>query len=216
MTHTLHRQGSVESLEKDYCVLALVARQFDLKTDESKASAVKRLQGILDTMANHSPANLGSLYVKNGTYAHGMKAEEIRPGLKPNGFVLCVYDDKKNLKGVLTELKEKDFGISITVSGLIEEVFETCGEVGLQPHTISYSLGVWGKKNLLPKMELLEVTSMCGHAMVSANLVNRAIEDIKAGRTTAEKAAIEIARPCACGCFNTSRATELLRQAASA
>lgn len=216
MTHTLHRQGSRQSLEKDYSVLALVARQFDLANDERKASAVKRLQGICDTMANHSPVNLGSLYVQNGTYAHGMGTEEIRAGLKPNGFVLCVYDDKKKLKGVLAELKEKDYGISITVSGLIDEVFETCDEVGLQPHTISYSLGVWGKKNLLPKMELLEITSMCGHAMTSANLVNKAIADIKAGRTTAAAAATEIAKPCACGCFNTARAAELLQQAALA
>ncbi len=49
-----------------------------------------------------------------------------------------------------------------------------------------------------------------------ANLVNRAIEDIKAGRTTAAAAAKEIARPCACGCFNTTRAAELLQKAASA
>ncbi|MGE5618716.1 MAG: hypothetical protein ACM3US_05610 [Sphingomonadaceae bacterium] len=216
MTHTLHRQGSVESLGKDYCVLALVARQFDLATEERKASAVKRLQGICETMAAQDPANLGSLYVKDGTYAHGKGMEAIRDGLKPNGFVLCVYDDKEKLKGVLADLKEKDFGISITVSGLIDEVFGVCEEVGLQPHTISYSLGVWGKKNLLPKTELLEITSMCGHAMTSANLVNRAIEEIKAGRTTPEEAAIEIARPCACGCFNTARAAELLRQAASA
>ncbi len=215
MTHTLHRQGSRESLEKDYSVLALVARQFDLATEERKASAVQRLQGICDTMANHNPANLGSLYVKDGTYAHGMGAEEIRAGLKPNGFVLSVYDDREKLKGVLSELKEKDYGISITVSGLIDEVFDTCEDVGLQPHTISYSMGVWGKKNLLPRMELLEITSMCGHAMTSANLVNMAIEDIKAGRKTAEEASVEIARPCACGCFNTARAAELLKQAAT-
>lgn len=215
MTHTLHRQGSRESLEKDYSVLALVARQFDLATEERKASAVQRLQGICDTMANHSPANLGSLYVQDGTYAHGKATEEIRAGLKPNGFVLCVYDEKEKLKGVLSELKEKDYGISITVSGLIDEVFGTCEDIGLQPHTISYSLGVWGKKNLLPRMELLEITSMCGHAMTSANLVNRAIDEIKAGKKTAEDAAVEIARPCACGCFNTARAAELLKQAAA-
>jgi hypothetical protein len=215
MTHTLHRQGSVESLEQDYCVLALVARQFDLATEERKTSAVQRLQGICETMAAHDPANLGSLYVKDGTYAHGRTMDEIRAGLKPNGFVLCSYDDREKLKGVLAELKERDFGISITVSGLIDRVFDTCQEVGLRPHTISYSLGVWGKKKLLPKMELLEITSMCGHAMLSANLVNKAIKDIEAGRTTPEKAALEIAKPCACGCFNTARAAELLRQAAS-
>ena len=215
MTHTLHRQGSRESLEKDYCVLAMVARQFDLATDERKASAVKRMQGICETMARHAPANLGSLYVPDGTYAHGMGAEEIRDGLKSNGFILCAFDDKENLKGTLAELKEKDYGLSVTVSGLIDEVFDTCEDVGLMPHTVSYSMGYWGKKNLLPKMELLEITSMCGHAMTSANLVNKAIEEIRAGKKTAEEAAVELARPCACGCFNTTRTAELLRQAAS-
>ncbi|HEX2987427.1 MAG TPA: hypothetical protein VHS06_04570 [Chloroflexota bacterium] len=216
MTHTLHRQGPVETLEKDYCVLALVARQFDLANDERKASAVKRLQGICETMAKYGPANLGSLYVKNGTYSHDMSAEEIRAGLKPNGFVLCVYSDQNKFRDCLAELKEKDYGISITVSGLIGRVFGTCEEVGLMPHTISYSLGVWGKKSLLPKMELLEISSMCGHAMTSPNLVNNAIQDIKAGRTTAQAAAKAIARPCACGCFNTDRAADLLQKAASA
>ena len=214
MTHTLHRQGSRESLEKDYCILAMVARQFDLATEERKASAIVRMQGICETMARHSPANLGSLYVTDGTYAHGMGAEEIRDGLKSNGFVLCAYGDKENLKGALAELKDKDYGLSVTVSGLIDEVFDTCEDVGLQPHTISYSMGYWGKKELLPRAELLEITSMCGHAMTSANLVNRAIEDIKAGRKSPEQAAVEIARPCACGCFNTARAAELLKQAA--
>src|SRR5512133_641324 len=190
MTHTLHRQGSRQSLEKDFCVLAMVARQFDLATEERKVSAVERMQGICETMARHSPANLGSLYVTDGTYAHGMSAEEIRAGLKSNGFILCAYDDKDNLKGALAELKEKDYGLSVTVSGLIDEVFATCEDVGLQPHTISYSMGYWGKKELLPRMELLEITSMCGHAMTSANLVNRAIEEIKAGKQSPEEAAI--------------------------
>lgn len=95
-------------------------------------------------------------------------------------------------------------------------MFDTCGEVGLKPHTISYSLGIWGKRQLLPKAEILDITTMCGHAMTSAYLVNRAIEEVKAGRKSAEAAAVEIARPCACGCFNTARAAELLQQAASA
>lgn len=213
MTHTLHRHGSIESLRKDYCVLALVARQFDLKTEESKASALERLKKIADVVARHGPTNFGSLYVP-GTYAHGLTDEQIKEGLKPNGFVLCVFSDRDGLRDTLAELKEKDFGISITVSGLVREVFDTCEEVGLQPHTVSFSLGVWGKKKLLPRAEVLEITTMCGHAMTSTSLVNRAIEDVRAGRTTAEAAARELAQPCACGCFNTTRAAELLQKAA--
>ena len=165
-------------------------------------------------MAKHDPVNLGSIYVNNGTYAHGKSADEIREGLKPNGFILSVYSDLSKLREVLAELKDRDFGISITVSGLIDKVFGVCDDVGLQPHTISYSLGVWGKRQLLAKAEILEITTMCGHAMVSANLVNKAIADIKAGRTALE-VANELAIPCACGCFNTERAAGLLQQAAS-
>ena len=195
MTHTLHRHGSVESLQRDFCVLALVARQFDLKTEEAKASAVDRLKKIADVMASHDPANFGSLYV-------------------PNGFVLCVFDDRERLKETLAELKEKDYGISITVSGLVDEVFDICAEIGLQPHTVSYSLGAWGKRHLLPRAEILDLTTMCGHAMVAANLVNEAIDDVRTGRSTPEAAAKKVAGPCLCGCFNTARAAELLQQAA--
>ena len=80
---------------------------------------------------------------------------------------------------------------------------------------MAQSLGVWGKTELLPSKEVLEITTMCGHAMVAANLVEKIIEDIKKGKTTPEKAAKKLAKPCECGIFNPTRAAELLAAAAA-
>ena len=56
---------------------------------------------------------------------------------------------------------------------------------------------------------------MCGHGMVSFNLVREGIEDARRGWITAEKAAERWAEPCVCGIFNPVRATRLLRWVAS-
>ncbi len=209
MTHTLHRQGSCKSLASDFPVLAMVARQFDIVNDEAKQRTVEKLRNIFDLFWRYDPTNIGSLYVP-GTKEHGMSAAELRAGLRPNGFVGCVFSDRGSLKDALSELKERDFGISIVVSGLTDEVFQICDEVGLQPHTVDLALGVWGKKELLPKAELMEITTMCGHAMTSTNLVNDMIDKVRAGHITAEQAADELAKPCVCGIFNQKRAAELL------
>lgn len=213
MTHSLHRQGSCESLKKDYPVLAMVARQFDIVDEQAKKSTREKLQKIFDVFNGHGPTNLGSLYVP-GTRAHGMADSEMREKLKANGFVGTVFSDKAALRGMLAELKEKDYGISIIVSGLIDEVFGVCDEVGLQPHTIDLACGVWGNKKLLPKAELMEITTMCGHAMSSPALVEDLVGRVRKGTLTAEQAAVELAKPCVCGIFNQKRAAELISELA--
>ncbi len=213
MTHSLHRQGTRESLKKDYPVLAMVARQFDIVDDEAKKRTLTKLQAIFDVFQKHEPTNLGSLYVP-GTRAHGMSDADLRAGLRPNGFVGTVFSDRAHLRDMLAELKQRDFGISIIVSGLIDQVFGICEEVGLQPHTIDLALGVWGNKKLLPKAELLEITTMCGHAMVSPSLIDDLAGQVRKGRLTAEQAATELAKPCVCGIFNQKRAGELIAELA--
>lgn len=61
-------------------------------------------------------------------------------------------------------------------------------EVGLQPHTINLSLGIRGKKELPPGPEVLELTTMCGHALVARNLVRKAVAEVRAGRMAPEEA----------------------------
>ena len=48
--------------------------------------------------------------------------------------------------------------------------------------------------------------------MVSARLVETLAADARAGRCTAEEAALELARPCVCGAFNPARAAWLLKR----
>ena len=214
MTHTLYRQGSCESLKQDFPVLAMVTRPTDQINDEVKQRTVEKLRAIFDVFWRYEPTNIGSCYIPS-TKAHGMSAPELRAGLKPNGFVGCVFSERESLRDALKELKERDFGISIIVSGLIDEVFEVCDEVGLQPHTIDLSLGVWGKTSLLAKDELMEITTMCGHAMTSTGLVLDMVQQVRGGHMSADLAVAELAKPCVCGIFNTRRAAELIQQLAS-
>jgi len=211
MTHTLHRQGSCQDLKNDFPVLAMVARQFDIVDEQAKQRTLQKLQAIFDLLWRYQPTNIGSLYIP-GTKMHGMSGPQMRAGLRPNGFVGCVFSDRDSLRDALRELKERDFGISIVVSGLTDEVFAICDEVGLTPHTVDLSLGVWGKQELLPKAELMEITTMCGHAMTSTGLVLDMIRQVRAGQLTAEQAARELAKPCVCGIFNQKRAADLIQR----
>jgi hypothetical protein len=72
------------------------------------------------------------------------------------------------------------------------------------------SLGVHGKKELLPMDEVQQITTMCGHGMVSSKLTKAVIDRVKAGKMTPEKGALLLAQPCPCGIFNTDRCEAIL------
>ena len=87
-----------------------------------------------------------------------------------------------------------------------------CREACTKRHTVQYSLGVWGKTELLPDPKILEMTTMCGHGTIPFNLVRRMAAAVKSGRLSLEQAAAELGKPCVCGVFNTSRAQTLLQE----
>jgi hypothetical protein len=78
-------------------------------------------------------------------------------------------------------------------------------------HTVEWSLGIWGRTDLLPSDDVLSITTMCGHGMVAASLVERMALEVRRNRLSAEEAALQLARPCVCGIFNPVRAAMLLR-----
>jgi len=205
MTHTLHRQGTPENLSRDYPLVAVMAHGFNDKGGGPK------LGRFLEICWKHGPVNLGDM--KQGS-VFTYDAADIYNNVSDTTIVECCFDDLNKVEAVLRDLKEEDLGVPVVVSGLIDKVGECCKKVGLEIHTVAQSLGVWGKTELLPSKEVLEITTMCGHAMVASHLVEKMIEDIKKGKTTAEKAAKKLAKPCECGIFNTTRATELLAKAA--
>jgi hypothetical protein len=51
---------------------------------------------------------------------------------------------------------------------------------------------------------------MCGHGMVSFNLIKKVIEEVKLNRMTPEQGAYHLAKPCECGAFNPTRAHQML------
>jgi len=181
----LHRQGTRESLSKDYTVIILRAMGFNDK------DYLPKCQEALRIARRHNPVNWGSEQKGN---IFEFPAEEIIAEAKGDSMV--VFDNPANLTAFLKDLKEADLGLSVTVSGLFDKVDECFEKAGLQHHTANFSLGVWGRTDLLPSKDILEVTTMCGHAMVSSNLVKAMVKEIKAGRKTPQEATKVLAPNC--------------------
>jgi len=207
MTHSLHRQGTPENLQNDYVVLAMSAKGYN------EVGSAAKMREFLRIVRQHGPVNIGD--IKTGNWFQ-IEPERIEANVQDTSIVHAVFTDIDTVAAVLKELQEADLGLSVVVSGLLEPVRETCRRLGMTPapHTVEHSLGVWGKRELLPKKEVLEVSTMCGHGMVAFGLIEEAVADVKAGRSSPEKAARRLAEPCVCGIFNPVRAAELLRKMA--
>jgi hypothetical protein len=199
MTHTLHRTGDLESIREDFPMLTHVARGFN------DQGASVRLKKIAQTMTKYTDLHFGDCKVGN---KYQMDPAEIMDKLTVGCQV--VFKDKESLIGCMKELKEKDQGISIVVSGLFDEVFDCCRKAGINPPLIEFALGIHGNTKKLWPPEILDFVTMCGHGLVSGRLVKRMVADIKKKKITVEKAALELAKPCLCGIFNPHRAAKLL------
>jgi len=199
MTHTLHRRGTAESLSEDFPILCIPAIGINDSGSDSK------LREFLRIAMRHDPKNIGSITIGN-MYSH--KTEEVIANA--HGVVHAVFDNPHTVVEVLRDLKKADLGMSVVVSGTLDSVNECCQKAGLKRHTVEFSLGIWGKTEKLPTNDILEVTTMCGHGMVSTNLVKSAVEDIRAGIKSPDDAARELVPNCCCGVFNPARAAKLL------
>jgi len=132
-------------------------------------------------------------------------------GILPRGS----DQSREAVEGVLTELGEANFGFSVVVSGIFDEVFEACKRAGLEPHTVNMSLGTWGRTELLPDPKILELCIMCGHAMISPRLVEAVAERVRGGVMTVGEASVELGKQCTCNIFNTERAREIIQSISS-
>lgn len=150
--------------------------------------------------------NFGNLANSN---SHRAGIEDMK---KSGSIANVVFKDRDALKSCLEEIKNGDFGISIVVSGDYKDVEKICREIGAGPHSVAVSLGVHGKTEKLPDAITLDITTICGHHLVSTNLLKRMVETIKDGRITHQEAAIELSKQCQCGIFNDYRAEKLLKK----
>jgi hypothetical protein len=209
MTHSLHRLGTAEELRGDYVLLVTPAVGFN---HEGKTEALRR---VVDIVFDAAPNNIASIEA-TGTIYTGTTKADIVDNMHDRGRVRCCFGSREKMAEVMRRLGEADLGLSITVSGLIDEVVPMAREAGFEPHTINLSLGVHGNTSCLPSEEVLEITSMCGHALVASNLAKAMIKEVKAGRKSLDEAAVKLAQPCFCGIFNTERAKQILLAAESA
>ena len=218
MTHSLHREGTRENLSNDFTIYCLPAVGIN-----DKNSGMKRWQ-FLEIALRNNAANAGEADIGN-IMSHSPRelSERVRARFEKSagdgvgdGMAPCIcFASKEDFVKTLKEAIEADFGLSIVVQGILEEVQDCLMQVGLKPHTVHHSLGVWGRTERLPGKEILEITTMCGHGMTSPNLVKKCIEEVISGKTTPREAARLLARPCICGIFNPSRAEALLQRIAS-
>jgi hypothetical protein len=203
MTNTLHRRGTRERLQEDYIIFATTARGINREGSASK------LRQFLRICLKYNPANIGSSKQGN-ILQEDIDIERLIANLEDGAGAGAVFTDLGALQKVIAELIQADLGLSINVSGLLDGVQSCCREGGIERHSAEQSLGIWGAKDRLPEREILELNTMCGHGMVSFNLIRKLIEWVKLGRTTPREAARVMGKCCECGVFNPLRAEKLL------
>ena len=204
MTHSLHRRGTEESLKDDYIILITAASGIN------HVGSKEPMNKVLDAVLEVGPDNIGSN--ETGTILSGVTLEEIRAGFTNVPRVRCNYASKDKAFAAIKKMKELDTGLSVTLSGPTGDILDMCKELEIKPHSVNFSLDIWGKKEKLPSEEVLELLTMCGHGLVSKYLVEEIIDKVKKGKMSPKKAAEKIGHPCVCGIYNPVRAEELLRK----
>jgi len=179
----------------------------------NSVAAADKLSAVFQILVSHSPVNAAD--DNRGGVLTGLTVEEIMQKATDKAYMAGVYTDERSLEEALSDLKRADLGMPVIVSGDFETVFRVLERVGLKPHTVNLSLGVFGDKSLLPSLEVLEITTMCGHGMVCPAHVQDAIKKVRSGRMSPADAARDLARGCTCGIFNPARAARLLAEAAA-
>lgn len=201
MTHTLHRHGSYESLRNEFIVLTF-----------GDTYLLAKQRAWLQT-------KFPSLYQLLERIAIGIRVLRLFQALrslrhKGTPKVNILLNSKEDLCSYLKRTKhihsKKSVAKSVVVSGIFEDVNACLHEVGLCPHTVQFSLGHFGRTELLPSAKVLEVTTMCGHHMISPRFVEALVEDVGKGKTTPEAAARTMGSLCSCGIFNEVRAAKII------
>lgn len=198
MTHSLHRQGHVESLKEDFVVLAYGGAQSVLATQKERLSKkFPRFHKMLKGMFSKR----GIIKILRIVRKRESK-EEFKTAV--------VLNSKEELYSYLKRQKDANTGKSVVVSGLFDEVNSCLKELDLCFHTVQFSLGYFGSTELLPREEILEMTTMCGHHMVSTRLVEKVASDVGKGKITPKEAVQAMGKLCACEIFNEARAAKII------
>jgi hypothetical protein len=229
VTNTLHRYSEHYAVEPapnptpvrdDYIVFAMASR--GVNDDD----LVAKYRTFLRLALKHKPVNIGDA-TKGGALRprqdmnptahwrrdHRPDPEQVIAEIEGHTTVAAVFDNYDAMKAFVEELKAADLGVSVNISAPMEEAERCCRETGIVRHSVEYSLGFRGRTEKLPDAATLELSTMCGHGMLSADFARKMVDWVKENRRTPEQAARYMARFCSCGVFNVSRAERLLKRA---
>ena len=220
MTNTLHRFGDAASFRDDYVVFAIPSR------GNNDADSVPKLQQFLRMSVPFHPVNLGDARHGGALRPSGRMnptshwKRDMRPdfeaviaGLSTPTTAAAVFDNRTAAEDFVRAVRAADLGLSVNISTSIDGAEQCCDAAGICRHSVGYSLGFEGKTEHLPNADVLKISTMCGHGMVSASLAKKMIDWVKEGRRTPQQAVTYLQRFCSCGVFNPARATRLLEEA---
>ncbi|HJT87339.1 MAG TPA: hypothetical protein VJ732_05770, partial [Bryobacteraceae bacterium] len=195
MTNTLHRYGDAASFRDDYVVFAIPSR------GRNDVDSVPKLQQFLRMALPFHPVNLGD--ARNGGAlrpSRSMKPtshwrreaapdfEAVIAGLDAPTTAAAVFENLAAAEDFVKAVRQADLGLSVNISTSIDGAEQCCDAAGLCRHSVGYSLGFEGKTEHLPHADVLVLSTMCGHGMVSASLAQKMIDWVKEGRRTPEQA----------------------------
>ena len=229
MTNTLHRYSDHYAFERrpdpqpvtdDFIVFAMATRGVN---DDS---LVEKYRAFLRLALNHNPVNIGDA-TKGGVVrprrdlnpaAHWQRdqladPEEVIAGIEGHTTVAAVFEKYQDMRAFVDELRQANLGISVNISAPIADAERCCRDTGIARHSVEYSLGFCGRVDKLPDATVLELSTMCGHGMLSANFVKKMLDWVKENRRSPAEVSRAMARFCTCGVFNISRAERILDEA---
>jgi hypothetical protein len=220
MTNTLHRYGDADSLRDDYIIFAMPAKGHN---DGGCAPALRR---FLELALRHDPVNVGDAK-RGGAYRGpesvsplnhwlpraGADFRSVIEGIDGYTVAAAVFDRADRLEAFLQDVKAADLGMCVNISAVTDTARTVLERVGITRHSVEYSLPFrFGRTDLLPDRRTLELYTMCGHGMVSANMARKMRDWVREGRRTPEDAARYLAKFCTCGIYNVARAARLLEE----
>jgi hypothetical protein len=218
MTNTLHRFGRPESFHDDFVVFMRTSK------GRNDIGSIPKLKAFLRTALRHRPVTI-SQYRFGSTLRPSenlnpsvhwrrplqeLTPEQVIEEITQDHTVAAIFDTAEAMEAFLREVKAADWGLSVNVAGLIAPVHACAKRAGILRHSVEYSGGFHGALDKLPERPVLELSTMCGHSMVSPTLARKMLDWVREGRRTPEQAAACMGRFCSCGIFNPARAIRLL------
>ena len=220
MTNTLHRYGDSESFYDDYLIFASPS------SGRNDKDSVPKLKAFLEMALPFNPVNIGDpvhggalrpsrdlTTIANWKRDMTPDFRAVIDGIDEPASVVAIFDNQDSASQFLKKVVEADLGLSVNISTSVEGAEQCCKFAGIPRHSVGYSLGFEGAIEKLPNTQLLKLTTMCGHGMISASLAKKMIDWVKEGRRTPDQAVTYMARFCSCGVFNPLRARRILEDA---